>query len=233
MKRILSVVLCLILVFMIIPMNEVSAGVVPTITVSKAIANRGENVKVSISIVNNPGIMAMDFCITYDITALEYVGYEEGYLSNYNIKDHNNKGLLYFVNIEDTERNENGTMLTFLFKVKDNAELGSYEFCIVNNNPEKHGESLHNSFSDAEENFIVPIVDNGSVKIIDINPQKGDVNGDGNVNGRDYAVLIQFINNWNVEIVKEAADVNNDGKINGRDYAMLMQYLNGWGIEFK
>ena len=60
---------------------------------------------------------------------------------------------------------------------------------------------------------------------------KGDVNGDGTIGGRDYALLIQFINEVNVAIVESAADVNNDGKINGRDYAILLQYLNGWDVK--
>ena len=58
----------------------------------------------------------------------------------------------------------------------------------------------------------------------------GDVNGDGDVDNKDYAVLMQSINGWDVEINEAAADVYKDGKIDNKDYAILMQYLNGWDV---
>ncbi|MBQ6884999.1 MAG: hypothetical protein IJN56_04590 [Clostridia bacterium] len=58
----------------------------------------------------------------------------------------------------------------------------------------------------------------------------GDVSGDDKINGRDYALLIQYINGWSVTITETNADVNGDGKINGRDYALLIQYINGWPV---
>jgi len=231
MKKVFSMFLCLIFVFALVPSNNVSASTAPEITVNKSIAKQGETVSATISINNNPGIIAMAFCITYDSEVLEYSGYENGYLSNYNIKDHKDKGWISFVSIEDSDRKENGNMLTLLFKVKDNAITGTYDIGIANNNPEKYGESLHNSFADSNEKYIIPTVNKGSVQIIDIDPVKGDVNGDGTIGGRDYALLIQFINEMNVAIVESAADVNNDGKINGRDYAILLQYLNGWDVK--
>ncbi len=58
----------------------------------------------------------------------------------------------------------------------------------------------------------------------------GDVNNDGKINGKDYAMILQYVNGWEVEIIKEAADVNSDGRINGRDFATLLQYVNGWNV---
>lgn len=60
----------------------------------------------------------------------------------------------------------------------------------------------------------------------------GDVNDDGKVNTKDYALLQQYLNGWDVTINQEYADVNCDGKINVKDYALLEQYLNGWDINF-
>ncbi len=231
MKKIFSMLLCLILVFALIPVNNVSASIAPEITISKSVAKQGEVVSATVSIANNPGILAMAFCITYDSDVLEYTGYEEGYLSNYNIKDHKNKGWLSFVSIEDSDRKENGDMFTLVFKVKDDVLPGTYEIGIANNNPEKYGESLHNSFADSGEKYIVPNINKGSVQVINFDPVKGDVNGDGAISGRDYSLLIQFINGMNVAIIEWSADVNNDEKINGRDYAILMQYLNGWDVK--
>ena len=55
----------------------------------------------------------------------------------------------------------------------------------------------------------------------------GDVNNDGKINNRDLALLMQWLNGWNVTISDKAADVDGDGKINNRDYALLMQYVIG------
>ena len=58
----------------------------------------------------------------------------------------------------------------------------------------------------------------------------GDINGDGDINNRDMALLQQYINGWDVEIDETAADVNGDGDINNRDLALLQQYINGWDV---
>jgi hypothetical protein len=59
----------------------------------------------------------------------------------------------------------------------------------------------------------------------------GDVENDGQVNGKDAALLIQYVNGWNVGIDESLADVYADGKINIKDYITLVRYLNGWDIE--
>ena len=59
----------------------------------------------------------------------------------------------------------------------------------------------------------------------------GDINGDGNVNNRDAARLMQYLAGWDIECEEAALDVNGDGNINNRDAARLMQYLAGWDVE--
>ncbi|MBE6811032.1 MAG: hypothetical protein E7521_08280 [Ruminococcaceae bacterium] len=58
----------------------------------------------------------------------------------------------------------------------------------------------------------------------------GDSDGDGEINNKDIAAIMQHINGWDTEIDETAADVNRDGKINNKDYALLMQYVNGWEV---
>lgn len=62
------------------------------------------------------------------------------------------------------------------------------------------------------------------------NKKTGDTNGDGKINGKDYTLVLQSINGWDVTVDKDAADVNGDGKINGKDYALLLQFINGWNV---
>jgi len=61
--------------------------------------------------------------------------------------------------------------------------------------------------------------------------QTGDVNGDGLVNNRDAARLLQYLAGWDVEVVEEALDINGDDFVNNRDAARLLQYLAGWDVE--
>ena len=61
----------------------------------------------------------------------------------------------------------------------------------------------------------------------------GDLNGDGNINNRDLALMQQYLNGWDVTADESAADVTGDGNINNRDLALLQQYLNGWDVTLK
>lgn len=61
----------------------------------------------------------------------------------------------------------------------------------------------------------------------------GDINDDKSINNKDLGLLMQYLNNWNVEIVAETADVNGDDAVNNKDYGLLMQYLNNWDVELK
>ena len=68
----------------------------------------------------------------------------------------------------------------------------------------------------------------------EVNPMTaGDVNGDGEINVRDYGLLQQYLNDWDVILSLEAADVNDDADVNVRDLGLLQQYLNDWDVTLK
>ena len=54
---------------------------------------------------------------------------------------------------------------------------------------------------------------------------KGDVNGDGQVNGTDYVALTNIVLGKNAKT--DAADVNGDGQVNGTDYVALVNIVLG------
>ena len=57
--------------------------------------------------------------------------------------------------------------------------------------------------------------------------QPGDVNGDGNVDGRDLLRLARYIAGTGVDIDASAADMNGDGNVDGRDVLRLAKQLAG------
>lgn len=59
----------------------------------------------------------------------------------------------------------------------------------------------------------------------------GDVNSDGSVNNTDLALLMKYINGWNITINIVAANTNGDSTINNKDYALLIRFINGWDVE--
>jgi len=162
-KRIVATFVCLILV--IVCSFTVAAADTPRISLSNVRALPGESVTINISISNNPGIMAMSFCITYNNEAFEYTGYSKGYLSRYTINDLSDKGEIYFVNDEASDKLDNGIMLSVKFRVKDNAAPGKHTITLANRNREKYGNRLHNSFSNSNLKYIVPSVTAGSITV--------------------------------------------------------------------
>ena len=162
-KIIISAFLCLVLI--VVCSFATAAATTPIITLSNVSAMPDEEVTIDIKISNNPGIMAMSFCITYDNTAFEYTGYNKGYLSKYTIKDHADKGQVAFVNDEASDKANDGVMLSIKFKVKDTAAPGKHTITLANQNREKHGNRLHNSFSNSNLKYIVPTVTSGSITV--------------------------------------------------------------------
>ena len=71
----------------------------------------------------------------------------------------------------------------------------------------------------------------GHIREVPVRPIFGDASGDGVVNGRDMALLQQYMADWDVIVDEAAADVNDNGVINARDVALLQQYIAGWDVK--
>jgi hypothetical protein len=56
----------------------------------------------------------------------------------------------------------------------------------------------------------------------------GDVNGDGNVDIKDSALLKRYLAGWEVDIDLTAADMDGDGNVTIKDSALLKRQLAGW-----
>lgn len=100
------------------------------ITVSTVTAVNGDSVIVKLDMSNNPGIMAMTISITYDSSVLTYERFYRGYLRDYTVAAHPDKNLIRLVNCENGNLHKNATMISFQFKVKENADFGFYPITV-------------------------------------------------------------------------------------------------------
>ena len=123
----------------------------------------------------------------------------------------------FSANSEDDDAN--GTLVTFTFTVKENANTGTYPIT-VSYDPENVFDSTFNNIEFA--------VDNGYVEVIDY--ISGDINGDNTINMKDIVLLQQYLNDWDVTIDEDAANLNGDNTINMKDIVLLQQYLNDWDV---
>ena len=197
----------------------------PTITVSTSTGRAGETVTVTVDMKNNPGFGGMAYDVKYDNTVLELVSYELGLggtiCTPSGVDTYADKMNFQYAGLSNITGD--GTLVTFTFKVKADAEDGTAAISIV---PE---DGTFFKYDGMNEVDISVLCVDGGVEIV--NYVKGDINGDGRVNNRDAARLMQYLAGWSVESVESALDVNGDGRVNNRDAARLMQYLAGWGVE--
>lgn len=158
----------------------------PAITVSNVTAAEGESVTIDIDISNNPGIMAMAFCITYDSDALEYVAdscvMDASYSkSSLTCKNHADKGHVSISFVENKDNTNNGKLMSLSFVVKKDARGGIHPITLANSNREKHGTKLHNSFSNSKQDYIVPKVISGGVTVPETCENSGHKLGEWNI----------------------------------------------------
>lgn len=176
-QRLFAVLLCIVIGFSLCP-SVLAENNTAKINVSSVDAMPGDVVSINISIDNNPGIMAMAFCVTYDNTALEYVQHEAGIFSSFTYKDHIDKGHISFVNVGNKDNTSNGCFLSVSFKVKENAKPGKHVIALANSNRDKYGTKLHNSFSNSKQDFVVPAVTSGSINVAETCENAGHNYGD-------------------------------------------------------
>ena len=89
----------------------------------------GEEIKVTVSFAQNPGVAGAELVLDYDTDKLEFIGFENGQiLSNMLTNaDYNKNGSvndLYISWINDANADTDGVILTLIFKIKDTCAVG-------------------------------------------------------------------------------------------------------------
>ena len=199
------------------------AGVVPTITIDDIKAHLDEEITVNVDIADNPGIISMSLKIGYDNDVLELLSASAVDFADLSFGPTTaNPFVVTWEDVLSGNNSTNGTFVQLKFKVKSTATVDSTQITIFYDEDNVFNDDFDNVFFDVHV---------GEIQIVHYMP--GDVNRDGKVNLKDYALLKQYINGWEVDIELSVADVTGDGKINLKDYALLKQYINGWEVELK
>ncbi len=230
-KRIISLFLALTLIISLIPANvayaeeaDVEPSQTTQITASSMYAAAGGTVQVDIGVSNNPGIAGAKITVAYDerLTLTEAVSGEA-----FSVLDYMPAGTFvspcnFTWDSENTQTEENGTILTLTFQVAEDVDPNE----VLNVDlTYKYGDIYNLDMEDLTVEMV-----NGTITVIDYVP--GDVNGDGEVNGKDVMLLRRYnAGGYDVEINESAADVNDDGAINGKDVMLLRRYnAGGYGV---
>ena len=195
-----------------------------TVTGGKAAA--GETVQVTVDVANNPGIVAARLSLFYDKTVLTLESVQNGdvFGTSAFTKGGDLSAVPFTVLWEDSlnpNHTQNGTLVTFTFRVHDDAEEGTTSVTLAYDADSTYNADLDN---------VAFLVRNGAVTVQNRLP--GDANGDGSVDLKDAAVLRRFLaGGWNVTLIEKNADVNGDGTVTLKDVTLITRYLaGGWGV---
>jgi len=206
-------------------------GVVPKILASSSVGGLGSRVNVTISIADNPGIVSATLTVKYDTNVLTLVEVKD--LGNLGTQVHKPQLVspytLAWANDTLSENiTFNGGLVTLVFEISNNAEIGDYPIEISYN---YDNYDIYNTNAEKVKFYTV----DGNISIVDV--IIGDVNSDGLVNNLDRLTITRFLANWEgyteETINMVAADVNCDNVVNNLDRMILTRHLANWeGYEF-
>ncbi len=200
----------------------------PQIVVSNVKANLGKSVDVTVSLKNNPGVIAVKFSISYDSAKMTLTGVSNGTIFENStfMAGKTLSAVPYTVYWEDALAEENydadGVLVTYTFEIKDDAETGITPITLQMDN----GSTFNYDMGEVAFNVV-----NGGVEITDRTP--GDPNGDGVIDLKDVVLIRRYLaGGWELEVNEANADVNDDGVLDLKDVVILKRYLaGGWNVE--
>ena len=198
----------------------------PLFVVGDATAKNGDTVTVPVCVYNNPGIVGLHVYANYDESALTLTGVEAKDFAGMEFGPLTSPFSAIWLDALNANNATNGVLMELTFKVNDDAISGAYPIEITVQDPD---EIFDADLQPVAFDSYAGTIGVDSTYVPEYTP--GDLNYDGKVNARDLGRLQQFVNGWEVYIVRAAADVNGDDTINVRDLGLLQQYINGWDVE--
>ena len=183
----------------------------PTLFISNAFADRGDEVTVQLRVIDNPGFtnMIIRVDVPDDLTLLEYESHPA--LRN---NPFTRVGDTMYFEREDVSSNfyGDGPILILIFAVANNAPLGLKPIT---------AELSYSPDTDFQ-------ISNGGVRVRVL--RMGDVNGDGRATSADATVLARWLIERYVTIDLDAANLSGTGVITTRTLTALVEWLMGHDI---
>ena len=203
---------------------------VPTFALSDKTVTAGTQFDVTLSVINNPGIVTASVGVTYDSAILKLVSVTDGGLlgAGTAFPGKDLTAIPYTMMWEDSLANanhtEDGVLATLTFEVLEDVPLGKTPITL---------SYIKNSTLNVDLDEVAFTLGNGSVEVTDRTP--GDANDDGIVDLKDIVLLRRYLcGGWNVTVNLANTDVNADGAVDLKDVAILRRYLaGGWNVELK
>ena len=172
----------------------------------------GSEILVPLELSDNPGLVAINFNLSYDKSVLEFVGVEDGSMTGWgrNLK----RAYVFWEATDDEEKTAAGVIVMLRFRIAEDAQDGITEVSI---------QDLEVTDRNDENLSFAAIA--GEITVSSRLP--GDVNGDGLVDILDLIRLRKYLAQVNVEINSVNADLTGDGLVNADDLVRLRKYLVG------
>ena len=188
-----------------------------TITVESVTAKAGSEIKLAVTIANNPGISGAQLTLNFD-TRLTLVGISAGNAwSALTLTQPTElvSGCTLVFDGTDNVADKNGTVVILTFALPTDAVLfEEYEISLSY----EGGDIL-----DADSNAIDADIVNGKITVGEL---LGDANADGVVDIADVITLRRYIaGGYGVTLDTTAIDMNADGEITEEDVTLLRRQL--------
>ena len=194
-------------------------GPAPTISISGARARAGEDVELTVSIGNNPGIASVNLLVQYDTVNLSTGAVTNGIYGRVTKGTVTGGNKLVWADAENSY--EDGVYAVIPFAIDENAAPGEYAITITLREAKDENRTEH-----ASEFITVSAV----IEVVDF--EYGDMDRNGEIDTGDAILLLQYLANYDdatgtssVELDTDAADVDGSGEIDMGDSILLQQYI--------
>ena len=199
----------------------------PAFALTGGTAHAGETIEVTVSVRNNPGIIAAALRLSYDPQVLKLLRVRNGDVFTEDAFQSGGDltavpfGTVWVQSLS-ANNTQNGTLVTYTFAVAADAPAGTTAVTVTYDAGSAFDTNLQTvefAVQNAEWNILARVA--------------GDANGDGVLDLRDAVRIKRSIaGGWGVSVVDVNADVNGDGSVDLRDVVLIERYLaGGWGVE--
>ncbi len=197
------------------------------LTVSGGTARPGETVQVTVDLTKNGGLVAARLHLTYDPSVLTLTDVQDsGLLAGATfVAGRDLAEVPYTVLWEDalthTNHTATGTLVTYTFRVSENAEAGTTPVTLTYDEHSTYNVDLQS---------VACAITNANVTVVTRTP--GDSNGDGVLDLKDVVLMRRFLaGGWDVTVETDNMDVNGDGTVSLKDSTLLSRFLaGGWNV---